>query len=331
MTDGYWKRTYNNILRAIQVFLLLTFLVVVIVTLTECHPFTHYWQVTPDPGPGCRQNYAQLVTMGVADIVTDVLLIVFPIPAIVFKSTLTVRRKISLVLLFCLSGFLIAITAIRVPAVIQKNGSQQYRSLWASCEILAAAAVSNALVLGSFVRDRGVKKNKYKFGSVGADSLERTPTRWQSVAFAQRRMLGSDGDLLHGTGYRLAAEPKADDSEKVMTKPAAAVTHPPLVGGRTRPSSRGYNFSRPRGLKRDRSISKRRSGATEDHEELYPKRLPAVPFGDEKVPMSPSTVGNDEPMALQTAHYPSTNAAQTEDALAEADLKAATQHEARHD
>ena len=179
ITSSVWTRTYERALRAIRWFLALAFLAVVIVTLAECHPFKHYWQVVPDPGPRCRNGFAQVITMGVADMVTDVALVALPLP-IIIKSTMPAKRKVGLCMLFALSLLLIAITAYRIPVIIATHGRQQLRSLWASLEILAATGVANALILGSFLRDRGVKKMKYKgderLGSF-QPSINRTMTR----------------------------------------------------------------------------------------------------------------------------------------------------------
>ena len=147
--------------------------------------------------------------MGAADILTDVLLIVFPVP-IVMYSSMSVKRKISLLLLFSLSITLIAITGTRVPLVIQQRGSQQYRTLWASCEILAAAAVSNSLVLGSFIRDKGIKKRKYRSETFTSTT---TVSTWNSIdrqsykkaSIAQKNM-DSDDDLIQSSGYRLDSD-----------------------------------------------------------------------------------------------------------------------------
>jgi len=118
--------------------------------------------------------------MGICDIITDILLIGFPVP-IVMRSSMPMKRKLSLVVLFALSLILIAVTAYRLPVIIDSNGLQQRRTLWASIEILAAAAVSNALILGSFVRDRGPRRRKYKDstrnGSVGEPSINRAMTK----------------------------------------------------------------------------------------------------------------------------------------------------------
>ena len=130
---------------------------------------------------------------------------------------LTGTRKISLVLLFALSLILVGITIYRVEGVIVRHSDQQFRSLLASLEILAAAAVANALVLGSFVRDRGTKKQRFRFGSTGGhSSLDRSTT-------APRRALttrnwGSDADLVGDIGMRL--DPELVEKQSGVPRPA---------------------------------------------------------------------------------------------------------------
>ncbi|KAI9874780.1 MAG: hypothetical protein M1830_009296 [Pleopsidium flavum] len=208
LTGQFWRRSYEVGLQFIRYFLVITFGGVVIATLVECQPVSHYWQVVPDPGPKCRQGYTQLITMGTCDIITDLLLVGFPIP-IVIVSAIPMKRKVSLVLLFALSLILVAITSYRVPAIIDRRGSQHFRSLLASLEILAAAAVSNALVLGSFVRDRGVKIQRFRFGST-SDSMERSSTRRGTVT---AHHWGSDADLVSDLGMRL--DPELHETESV--------------------------------------------------------------------------------------------------------------------
>ena len=199
-TAGSWHKSYELGMRLIDLFLVLTFIAVVIATLTECHPFSHYWQVVPTASPKCREGIAQLITMGVCDIITDLVLVFFPIP-LVLASSMRMKRKISLILLFLLSLGLVGITAFRVPSTISRKSAQQYRSLLASLEILAASAVANAVIIGSFIRDRGVKKVKFRSMSIGGGStLDRTPTRNRSITIAH---WGSDDDLVRDLGLSL--------------------------------------------------------------------------------------------------------------------------------
>ncbi len=82
---------YERIIVVLRWFLLVTFLGVVGSTLGECQPLTKAWQVIPDPGPQCRLAYAQLATMGTANVLTDLILVMLPIP-IILSSIMTVRR-----------------------------------------------------------------------------------------------------------------------------------------------------------------------------------------------------------------------------------------------
>lgn len=116
---------------------------------------------------------------------------------------------------------LIGITIYRVVAVIDRHSDQQFRSLLASLEILAAAAVSNALVLGSFVRDRGAKKQRFKFGSTGGSSLDRGAVNRRGALTA--RNWGSDADLVSDIGIRL--EPELHAQEPGVSRPAPAATN----------------------------------------------------------------------------------------------------------
>jgi hypothetical protein len=212
LTLNIWTRSHERMLVLIRWFLFITFLGVVIMDVAECQPITHYWQVVPDPGPRCRQGLGQLMMMGVANIVSDLLLVAFPLP-IIIRSQMPLSRKIQLTFLFAGSLLPAGTTIYRLPNVIDRHGSQQYRSLLASIEILFATAVANALILGSFVRDRGVKKHRYKFGST-SDSLERTSSRRGTVV----RYWGSDEDLVRDLG--ISVNPELRDPEAFEARPA---------------------------------------------------------------------------------------------------------------
>lgn len=214
MTERFWKKGYEFGLRGIRIFLVVTFVAVLIATLSECHPFPENWQVVPEAKPQCRQGYGHLLTMGTTDIVTDLLLIFFPIP-IILRSTMSIKRKLQLVSLFSMSIVLVIITSARMPLVIQKRGLQQYRTVWASSEILAATGVSNAIILGSFLRDRGVKKAKFKPGSTN-DSMDRRSSTRRTLQDAD-----SDEDLARSLGYR--TNPELMEERTSIARPAQVV------------------------------------------------------------------------------------------------------------
>ncbi len=197
ITGVSWERSYEATLLAVRIALVASFVAIIVSDVAECQPFSHYWQVLPDPGGQCRQGYVQLLTMAVCNVITDLLLVFFPIP-IIMRSQMGVKRKIQLVLLFSLSLGVVAVTIYRVPHIIAASGSQQSRSLYASVEILFATVAANALVLGSFVRDRGVKKRKYRHGSL-MDSIDRSSGGSRSRRPTVRQW-GSDEDLVRDMG-----------------------------------------------------------------------------------------------------------------------------------
>ncbi|KAI5803683.1 hypothetical protein EDC01DRAFT_465251 [Geopyxis carbonaria] len=130
----------------------LTFVGVVVSTFVECRPIAVYWQIFPDPGV-CVKATVQLVTMGALNIATDVILLAIPLP-LVFAARMPVIRKLQLLLLFCVSIFVIGITVIRMPIIIGSTSLQQARTLWASIECFAAALVANAPMFNAMLRRR---------------------------------------------------------------------------------------------------------------------------------------------------------------------------------
>jgi hypothetical protein len=230
-----WKPSYEWTFQFIRWFLLASFIGVVISDVAECRPCYQYWQVVPDPGPQCRQGFAQLITMGAFNVITDLLLIVFPIPIIII-SQMSIKRKFQLTCLFGLSVIPIITTLVRIPNIIDRQGAQNYRSLWASIEILAATGVANALVLGSFVRDRGVKKRKFKLGSM-SDSIDRTSSRRGTVA---QRQWGSEEDLVRDFGFVLDPDLRGNED---APKPRQA----PLASGGNGTVKMNHNWRFPNG------------------------------------------------------------------------------------
>ncbi|KAJ5834114.1 hypothetical protein N7447_000140 [Penicillium robsamsonii] len=250
VTGLTWRRSTTFFLRFISFFLFSTLVAVVIATLSECQPFSHYWQVIPDPGPTCRTGYINLITMGSCDVITDLLLVAIPVP-IILMAQMPLRRKLALSILFCLSLILVAITTYRVPSVIEHNGSQPYRSLLASLEILAATAVSNVLVIGSFVRDRGLKKLKYKRAQGSAsvsESMDKSYIRRNTV---MQNQWGSDSELATGLCIRLDPDiytiPGSSDGTRLpRPAPVAPPAHIPLAVARTGTLDPAWSFATTR-------------------------------------------------------------------------------------
>ncbi|RMJ21145.1 integral membrane protein, partial [Aspergillus sp. HF37] len=105
------------------------------------------------------------------------------------------------------------------------HGSQQYRSLLASLEILAATAVSNTVVIGSFVRDKGAKKTKFKRDQASAsvnNNMDQSSVRRATVTHHQ---WGSDSDLAADLGIRLEPELYSGEGKHPPPLPSAGPYH----------------------------------------------------------------------------------------------------------
>ena len=266
--------------------------------------------------------------MAVSDVMTDLLLVVFPIP-IVLKSTMAARRKVSLVLLFSFSLILVGITLYRVIGVIDRHSDQQFRSLLASLEILAAAAVSNAVVLGSFIRDRGEKKKRFRFGSTrSGSSLETTNVQSRSRTLTQRHW-GSDADLAEDLGMRLDPDLEGRSSSVPRLAPMAlslvpqAAAVPPQVKGDWDLPSRPSAETDETDLKAVSRQTEQAFGATEIPMPT-PRRMSFFDVGgllaDDPSPAPRhSSVALVSPIAIPHMTHPSTSAS-GEERLASAGL-----------
>lgn len=296
LTGLTWSRSYSVGVLAIRCILGLTFIAIIISDLAECRPFNHYWQVLPDPGGHCRQGYVNLLTTGVCNILTDLLLVLFPVP-IIINSSMSVKRKVQLVLLFSLSLGVVAVTFFRVTHVIEAHGSQQMRSLLASVELLIATGVANALVLGSFVRDRGVKKRKFRYDSVAGESYHGTDSanRSRRPAIAGRAW-GSDVDLVRDVGFGVQNELRGLEVDPEAGRPTPAG---PVAPHKTF-NLQDWNFP-------ERSAEARRGSQMLAPDQLSdapsssgPRRVSFFDVGgllDDDSPSSPSTVRRQSTMS----------------------------------
>ncbi|KAH8151399.1 uncharacterized protein LAJ45_04602 [Morchella importuna] len=201
LTVHVWDRHYEIGLKVLRWSLLVTFAAAVISIFAECRPSYKLWQVKPDPGPQCRVSYVPLVSLGSLNVFTDLLLVIFPIPAIC-RSGMRTRTKFHMIFLFSLSLLPVATTLYRVPSIIRLQGkySQAYRTLWASIESLAACVCANAVILNSYARDRGPKKKKFRAPSDGEDAMDRRSVMLGNLYW------GSDEDLARDVGMGIDAD-----------------------------------------------------------------------------------------------------------------------------
>ena len=108
-------------------------------------------------------------------------------------------RKVTIIVRMGLPLLSIILTIYQLPTVISHLGRQQFRTLVASFDILLATFISNAVVLGSLLQDRGYKKTKYKHGDAksGFNARKGSATAGDGVGGLEGRGGGRFGKVAH--------------------------------------------------------------------------------------------------------------------------------------
>ncbi|KAJ6145315.1 hypothetical protein N7470_009210 [Penicillium chermesinum] len=111
---------------------------------------------------------------------------------------------------------------------------------------MAATAVSNALVIGSFVRDRGAKKLKYKRHLGSASVTESVDGSYMRRNTVMQKQWGSDCDLAADLGMRL--DPDLCPKESIPSDATSPVQAPsaPIQVARTGSIDHSWSFRNSR-------------------------------------------------------------------------------------
>lgn len=178
-------------------FIFLTFLAVFLSTLLECRPLNLFWHIDHTNPPSCQKGTANLLTMAVTNIVTDILLILFPIP-LLWRMTLSKAKKIQLTIVFSVGIFVIAVTSARLPLIFDQSNRQVTRSIWASIEMGTACLVANVGFFYALIKD---VMNGHSNSGAAARASVSTAVRPGSDLFENRTSRGSwasgKGDAVH--------------------------------------------------------------------------------------------------------------------------------------
>ncbi|KAK6538336.1 hypothetical protein TWF694_011214 [Orbilia ellipsospora] len=136
------------------------------------------------------------------------------------------KRKLQLIALFSLSFLPVSVVCGRIPATIDRDYSQPFRTLMASLEILAATFASNALVLSSFLRDKGPKRAKFKSSSEAGESRAgRSIATIRNRSEAGAAYWGSDEDLVRDTGFALESDMGVGPMDRVPSRQPSNISN----------------------------------------------------------------------------------------------------------
>ncbi|PGH30435.1 hypothetical protein GX50_06810 [[Emmonsia] crescens] len=134
----------NHILSASLAMLAVTFVLVQVISFSECSPFHLYWQVKPDPGP-CVITVLHSFVHTIANALTHLLLLAIPLPW-AFQNNRPLTQKFLLASLFSLGIFLIAIALASLP-IPSRNTTHNYQNALKDSEALLLAFLANIITI----------------------------------------------------------------------------------------------------------------------------------------------------------------------------------------
>ncbi|KAF5871216.1 putative ubid family decarboxylase protein [Botrytis fragariae] len=114
----------------------------------QCHPFNLNWKFTNPPQKCARVG---LLFMAISIIVTNVILVIIPLPMI-WRTQMVTATKLKVSAVFLVGIFLVVISIIRT--ILQESKIQQIddRFFWGNMECLLMAFFANAPILNALYR-----------------------------------------------------------------------------------------------------------------------------------------------------------------------------------
>ncbi|KAJ6440842.1 PTH11-type GPCR protein [Purpureocillium lavendulum] len=119
---------YDIVIRVYVSVFAASYVAIQAITFTECRPIELNWQVFPDPGE-CVKAQGQLLTLGIFNVATDLMLLILPIP-IFAMLRVSWQRKAQLYTLFTLGILVVLVTVVRLPINVEHRHSHANLTSW---------------------------------------------------------------------------------------------------------------------------------------------------------------------------------------------------------
>ncbi|ATZ58667.1 hypothetical protein BCIN_16g03820 [Botrytis cinerea B05.10] len=116
----------------------------------QCHPFNLNWKLTSPPQK-CAEGRVGLLFMSLSIIVTNVILIIIPLPMI-WRTQMVTSTKLKVSAVFLVGIFLVVISIIRTIFQESKTQGLDDRFFWGNMECLLMAFFANAPILNAVYR-----------------------------------------------------------------------------------------------------------------------------------------------------------------------------------
>ncbi|KAM0338312.1 hypothetical protein ACHAPU_011364 [Fusarium lateritium] len=147
---GLWTEKF---VKPLMGFVAISVVVIILTLALTCRPFHHLWQVWPDPGAHCvPQNYVFFVVILVFNLITDICIMLVPIPVLIGIQTSRLN-KAGLFLLFSLGFFCMFAAILRFVLIFNLN-QRGVSALWSMREDCVGIFVGQAPMVTPLLRRR---------------------------------------------------------------------------------------------------------------------------------------------------------------------------------
>ncbi|KAL2391350.1 hypothetical protein RJ035_000244, partial [Blastomyces gilchristii] len=134
----------NHILSITLALVAITFVLVQVISFSECSPFHLYWQVAPDPGP-CVKTILHSFVHTITNTLTDLLLLAIPLRW-AFQKGWSLTRKFLLASLFSL-GILLSAIALAPLLIPGRDATNSYHNALKDAEAFLLAFLANIITI----------------------------------------------------------------------------------------------------------------------------------------------------------------------------------------
>ncbi|KUJ20068.1 uncharacterized protein LY89DRAFT_731303 [Mollisia scopiformis] len=127
----------------------------------ECRPIWLYWQVLPGP-PQCAKAVGSVIIFGTTDILTDLVIMIIPLP-LIFRAKKPLKTRIQISSIFFLWIFVIVISALTM-AIFLEHLDERRQMIWTQLECFFATVAANAPIIHGLWRHGCLHIRQGRFG-----------------------------------------------------------------------------------------------------------------------------------------------------------------------
>ncbi|KAJ5176540.1 uncharacterized protein N7482_002417 [Penicillium canariense] len=137
LTQGTW---HTHLVAGTAVLCVVTWLACILTHVCLCTPLYHNWQIKPYPGDHCTLRQPLYVVIAVLNVITDICIMLIPIP-ILTKLQVPLQRKLILAVMFSSGFFIMICTVLRCYYSLGDITNLPIALGWADRECFVAAIV----------------------------------------------------------------------------------------------------------------------------------------------------------------------------------------------